>query len=468
MWAFTSSSLDWIVIMSMRRAAPNYAGLLIVFMKTVVMILSAVSAILLAGFIMVAAVFLFSYIPGAEKTDLYAPKPGETLGAGNTTGLPLKLPSGFFISIFAEDLKNPRVMVSDPRGNILTSITSEGKVVALPDKNQDGVVDSHVTVLEDLDQPHGLAFKCDGDLCLLFVAETNRVMAYDYDSKNVRASNARKLADLPGGGGHLTRTLMFLPGSDSELLVSVGSFCNVCNESDWRRAKILKVNITNGRVEEYASGLRNSVFMTASLKGEVWATEMGRDLLGDELPPDEVNIIEGGKNYGWPICYGKNIHDTKFDKNNYIRDPCSDTTPSLIDIQAHSAPLGLAFIPKGGWPDGYGDSLLVAYHGSWNRSIPTGYKIVRYMFEDGKYKGEEDFISGWLSDNEKIIGRPAGLLVQPASSPFITNLFISDDKRGVIYRVAYKEGQAWRFFEKSKKGSESIKSVNSVLESNHE
>lgn len=432
----------------MRRALPDYVGLLIAFMKTVVIILSAASAVLMAAFITVGAVFLLTYIPRTEEVDLVAPQPGETLGSDNTTGLPLELPPSFSISIFAKDLKNPRVMVSDSQGNILTSITSQGEIVALPDRNRDSVADSAVTILNNLDRPHGLALKCDGDLCLLFVAETNRVMAYDYDARNIRASGGRKLVDLPGGGGHFTRTLMFLPGSDSELLVSVGSSCNVCNETDWRRAKILKVNITNGKTEEYASGLRNAVFMAESSAGEVWATEMGRDLLGDDIPPDEINIIEQGKWYGWPWFYGKNIFDERF-RPGVMPGFVQEAEPSTIDIQAHSAPLGLVFIPEGGWPAGYGGDLLVAYHGSWNRSVPTGYKIARHIFENGEYMGEEDFISGWLTADGKTVGRPAGLLVQPANSSFISDLYISDDHLGVIYRVTYKGGQAWRFFENS-------------------
>jgi hypothetical protein len=166
--------------------------------------------------------------------------------------------------------------------------------------------------------------------------------------------------------------------------------------------------------------------------GEVWATEMGRDWLGDDLPPDEINIIGEGRDYGWPICYGKNIHDAEFDKKVYARDPCADKTPSFIDIPAHSAPLGLAFFPEEGWPEEYWHDLLVAYHGSWNRSVPTGYKIVRYHLDSrGNYLGEEDFITGWLTP-AGAVGRPVDILIQPGGK-----LYISDDRAGLIYKVAY-------------------------------
>ena len=162
--------------------------------------------------------------------------------------------------------------------------------------------------------------------------------------------------------------------------------------------------------------------------GEIWGTDMGRDLLGDDVPPDEVNIIREGGNYGWPICYGKNIHDADFDKNTYIRNPCMEPfeQPSQIDIPAHSAPLGIAFIPEEGWPEEYWHDILVAYHGSWNRSVPTGYKIVR-IDEHGI---ATDFMTGFM-DGGEVLGRPVGLLVEPGGA-----LYISDDRAGVIYKVA--------------------------------
>lgn len=377
----------------------------------------------------------------------------------NITGMPLQLPPGFSISIFAQNLGSPRVMAWDPKGNLLVSIPSAGKVVALPDKNSDGAADEIITVAENLNRPHGLAFKC-AEKCKLYIAETDQVAIYDYDDKNLKAINNRKIIDLPGGGNHITRTLMFLPPpNDNKLLISVGSSCNVCDEKDWRRAKILAVDVDStsspqgSDLKTFASGLRNSVFMTRHpVSGKVWATDMGRDLLGDDLPPDEINIIEEGRNYGWPTCYGKNIHDSDFDPVKSLRDNgagknilCDSYEPSHIDISAHSAPLGLAFIPEDppsreaadgqrGWPQDYWYNLLVAYHGSWNRSVPTGYKIVRYKLDDrGVYLGEEDFISGWLRPDGTAVGRPVDILVQPGGK-----IYISDDKAGVIYLVKYQ------------------------------
>jgi glucose/arabinose dehydrogenase len=360
----------------------------------------------------------------------------------------LKLPENFAIQIFAKGVNGARVIKEDPAGNLIVSLTKEGKIVSLPDLNQDGRADKVITLLEGLQNPHGMEIKCwdvrRPQNCKLYVAETEKLVQYDlvFDDKEkiYRLVNPEKILDLPKGGRHFTRTLLFLPyPQDHKLLISVGSTCDVCYEKDERNGTILVYDFKTKESKIYAKGLRNSVFLTLHpVTGKVWATEMGRDWLGDDLPPDEINIIEEGKNYGWPICYGKNIHDDNFDKNVYIRNPCMEPfeTASYIDIPAHSSPLGLAFFPEEGWPQKYWYNLLVSYHGSWNRTVPTGYKIVRYILDSqGKYLGEEDFITGWLQGNEAI-GRPVDILIKPGGI-----IYISDDKAGVIYRVIYKNNK---------------------------
>ena len=408
-------------------------------MKTVAFILifamiMFVSAVGAAGF------FYWKYLRGAWPAFQQPPRdianliqPGQPNGrpSQNDTGLPLKLPQGFSVSIFARNLKAPRVLARDPAGNILTSITSEGKVVALPDKNNDGIADETVTVADGLNRPHGLAFRCVESPCKLYIAESDEVASYDYDEKNLKISNKKKIADLPDGGRHFTRTIMFMPYPDeNKLLISVGSSCDVCDEKDQRRAKILSVNYDGADLKTFASGLRNSVFMAIHpVAGKVWATEMGRDFLGDNLPPDEINIIEEGKYYGWPYFYGKGIRDAAFEPDvMFEQDP--DRVGSYIDIPAHSAPLGLAFIPEEGWPQDWWYNLLVAYHGSWNKTDPTGYKIVRYKLDaEGRYLGEEDFASGWLA-KDGALGRPADIMTEPGGI-----IYVSDDKAGVIYKI---------------------------------
>jgi len=168
------------------------------------------------------------------------------------------------------------------------------------------------------------------------------------------------------------------------------------------------------------------------LTKQVWVTEMGRDFLGDDLPPDEINILAEGKDYGWPYCYGKGVHDNQFDPKGTKKDFCKQTVPSYINLPAHSAPLDLAFFPESGWPPEYRHNLLVAFHGSWNRSVPTGYKVVRIKLDEkGNYLGIEDFITGWLT-KKGALGRPVDVLIKNNGE-----MFISDDKAGVVYRVKY-------------------------------
>lgn len=368
------------------------------------------------------------------KDDVVSDANNDAPASSNPLLSKLTLPAGFEISIFAKDIPGARVMVFDTKGRMIVSQTEEGKIAIV---ETDG---THRTLLGHLDKPHGLAFKCDENNCLLYVAEHGKLSQYAYAAGAGTASEAKKLLDLSSSSTdrHFTRTLLFLPYStQNTLLISVGSSCNVCNEKSTMQGKIMAYNIDTGKVEEYAKGLRNSVFMALNpVDGQVFATEMGRDGLGDTVPPDEVNVIKKGANYGWPICYGKNIHDTSFDKNTYIRNPCLEPleTQSFIDIPAHSAPLGLSFIPEEGWDENYWYDLLVAYHGSWNSSVPTGYKIVRMKIDaQGKYSGTEDFITGWLTADGTKIGRPVDIQVQPGGV-----IYISDDLNGMIYKVSKK------------------------------
>jgi glucose/arabinose dehydrogenase len=361
---------------------------------------------------------------GTVPVEFDEPEPGS-----NTTGLPLELPEGFSISIFAEGLGAPRVMDFDPEGNLIVSIPSRGSVVALPDRDGDGFSDDAVTIISGLDRPHGIAFLCE-DNCSLYVAETDGVRVFDYDAAALSASERGRIIELPAGGRHFTRTIaMGETPEGMKLFISVGSSCDVCVEEDPRRASILVADTDGSNLSVFASGLRNAVFMAFHPEtGELWVTEMGRDNLGDDIPPDEINIVEAGKDYGWPFCYGRNIPDTEFAATG---EDCLGKTPSHIDIQAHSAPLGLAFVTAESWPDDYHLDLLVAYHGSWNRTVPVGYKVVRFRLDEtGAYQGEDDLVTGWLQDDGNVLGRPADLLMDEEGI-----LYVSDDRLGVIYRV---------------------------------
>lgn len=389
--------------------------------------------ILFLGFAAWAGIFYWINFRGVGPT---IKEPSQNIAEIiNTTDMPFVLPDGFSISIFAKNLPGARVLARDALGNFWVSQTKQGVVSLL--EIQDNKIISQNAVLRNLNNPHGLAFD-PKDPFLLYVAEENKISKVRVYSDGL----IEKIIDLPSGGNHFTRTIKF--GPDERLYISIGSSCNVCVEKDARRAAIYSMEKDGGDFKPFATGLRNTVFFVWNyVDGKMWGTDMGRDFLGDDLPPDEINVIEEGGNYGWPICYGKNIHDADFDKNIYVRNPCEEPfeKPSYIDIPAHSAPLGLAFVPEDGpdtkvginWPEEYWHDLFVAYHGSWNRSEPTGYKIIRHKLDAlGNYSGVEDFITGWLTENNGALGRPVDILIRPGGVMYVT-----DDRAGVIYKITY-------------------------------
>jgi glucose/arabinose dehydrogenase len=414
--------------------------------------LSLTLATVFLGALLYSGLFYWWHLRGAAPafkappTDITRLLEKDAAPAAETTstaaGFPLKLAPGFTLSVFARDLDKPRVLGLDQTGTLLASIPSQGRLVALPDRNRDGVADEVATVIAGLDRPHGFAFH-PADPKRLYISEIQRVAVYDYDTQTFKATRPQKIIDLPPGGRHWTRVLLFVPATPGgtgvspvlRLLISVGSSCDTCVEKDWRYVAVLAADEDGRNLRTFATGLRNAVFLTRHpVTGQVWATEMGRDFLGDELPPDELNIVEEGKDYGWPYCYGKGVHDRDFDSKGVKKAFCRETVPSYLDIPAHSAPLGLAFVPATpAWPKEYHHNLLVAYHGSWNRSVPTGYKVVRFKLDaQGKHLGVEDFISGWLTD-QGALGRPVDILVKPDGT-----MYLSDDKAGVVYRLLYK------------------------------
>ena len=374
----------------------------------------------------------------------------------------LNVPDGFKISVAAKKLDNPRVMLFDAKGRMLVSETKAGKVSVLEDKDNNGDFESKYVLIENLRSPHGLDFYTDGKKnTYLYIAETHQVARYRYDVPNGKLVDAvgGNIVTLPSDGRHFTRTIAFGPNwrdldlvgqkilagfyNKNKLYISVGSSCDVCLETTWKRAAILESDPEGTFTGEFAGGLRNSVFFTFHPETkEIWATEMGRDNLGDDIPPDEINIVKvagkeqkfGARRFGWPFCYGNKIKDETFkpEKVERIDIPldCKQTAAPVIEIPAHSAPLGLAFVPKA-WGRFSGD-LLVAHHGSWNRSEPTGYKIVRFKVDkNGKVSETADFITGWLSQNKKkIYGRPVDLKFSSDGA-----LYVTDDSGGLIYKI---------------------------------
>ncbi len=355
-------------------------------------------------------------------------KPQSKLGT--QIDIDLKLDKEFQIGVFAKDLGKVRDIVFSPGGVLIASVPESGKIIMLPDRNKDGIADEVNTIASRLERPHGVAFFNN----YLYIAEETRVSRYYWTDQKLIGGVARlekKLFNLPKGGNHTSRTITF--DKSGTMYVSIGSSCDVCIEKHPFLASVIISDFEGKTPQIYAKGLRNSPFITINPDTqELWGTEMGRDFLGDNLPPDEINIIKNNKNYGWPLCYGEKVHDTKFDKNIYTDDPCYNTIPPIFQIPAHSAPLGIQFIKSDQFPKSWQGDLFVSYHGSWNRSSPIGYKVVRLDVEGNKIVKEEDFLTGFLQ-NGGATGRPVDL-------EFNNNgdLFLSDDKSGSIYIISKK------------------------------
>ena len=379
----------------------------------------------IASITVAALVYLVFQFRGAAPAIL-PPKLSSLGTAPITTStkneLGLKIPEGFSIDIFAKDLDGPRDLVFDDTGNLLASIPSKGRIVAI--SNQGEVTE----ILANLTRPHGLALYGTK----LYVAQETKVSRYNWNPQDLSATLDKMLFSLPAGGRHFTRSIAFK--NDGTMFISIGSTCDVCKEKDPFSAAVIVSDKDSASPRIFARGLRNTVFITVNGDTQkLWGTEMGRDFLGDNLPPDEINIIEDSKDYGWPSCFGDRTVDLKFDPDA-SQDACRNTQPPLYKLCAHCAPLGLAFINSKQFPEGWQGDLLVAFHGSWNSSKPVGYKVVKLKVKGDNIIGEEDFISGFLK-GAQTIGRPAGLAFGPDGS-----LYISDDKAGVIYRL-WRNGQ---------------------------
>ena len=349
------------------------------------------------------------------------PKPAPANSAPIATDV--QLPSGFRATLFAR-LNDPRFLTYGPDGVLYVAERGANRIVALVDANNDGVADMPTVVADNLIAPSSVAFALDGSL---YVGETTRITRLELDPATHRAIKRDVVIDGLPSGGHNTRTVLFRP--TGELYVSIGSSCNVCIEKDERRAAVMVYNAEgkNGRV--FARGLRNAVGLAINPRtGELWATGMGRDWLGDDSPPETIYIVKDGMDAGWPRCHSGRIIDPDFGNPG----ACEGVARPVVEMQAHSAPLGLAFYIGAQFPPEYRNGLFVAFHGSWNRSVPTGYKVAFVPLDGDKPAGPvKDFATGWLKGSQTS-GRPVGLAVAPDGS-----LMVSDDKSGYIYRITY-------------------------------
>jgi glucose/arabinose dehydrogenase len=353
-------------------------------------------------------------------------------------GLPQVLP-GFTVSAFAEGLKQPRQMKVAPNGDIFVSESGGGRVHVIRMAAGAAKAASDDIFAEVAERPYGIAFYPPGpDPEFVYIASMNQMVRFPYHVGDTKARGPAQMIvpDLPGGV-HWTRDVL-VSQDGKHLLLAVGSSSNIQDNgaaAEQFRANILEINPDGSGKRVYASGIRNPVTIAYNpVNSELWAAVNERDLLGDNLPPDYVTHVQEGKFYGWPYFYIGNHPDTRVKGEPPVAGG-QVVVPDVL-LQPHSAPLGLAFYTGQQFPAEYRNDLFVAAHGSWNRALRTGYKLIRLKFKDGHATGEyEDFLTGFVSDAAQVWGRPVGVVVAPDGS-----LLMSDDASGTIWRIAYSGG----------------------------
>jgi glucose/arabinose dehydrogenase len=336
----------------------------------------------------------------------------------------IRVPPGFRIAAYAE-VPKARSMALGERGTLFVG-TRHGEVYAvLPGGTAEGM-HRVVTIARNLQSPNGVAFRGGA----LYVAEIHRILRYDGIESRLSSPPAPAVVNdgFPTDRHHGWKFIRF--GPDGLLYVPVGAPCNVCERADPRYAAILRMRPDGTGMEIFASGVRNTVgFDWNPGTGELWFTDNGRDRMGDDLPPDELNRAPGkGLHFGFPFVHGKNHPDPEFG----ARGKSAGFTPPEWELPAHVASLGMRFYTGKMFPPGYRGQVFIAEHGSWNRSRPIGYRVSLVRLEGNRAAGYEPFAEGWLQGG-RAWGRPVDVQEMPDGS-----LLVSDDRAGMIYRISYE------------------------------
>lgn len=340
----------------------------------------------------------------------------------------INLPDGFKISIYAEGIPDARSIARSDNGTLFVGNRKEDKVYALKDTDGDFKVDKSYVIASGLTMPNGIAVK-GGDL---YVAAVSKLLKYENIEANLDNPPEPIVIydDLPKDKHHGWKYIAF--GPDGKLYVPVGAPCNICESKKEIYASIARMNADGSEREIYAKGVRNTVGITwHPTTGQMWFTDNGRDMLGDNIPTCELNMVtEMGQHFGYPYCHAGDIADPEFG-GEYS---CSDFIAPAQNLGPHVAPLGLKFYTGDMFPDEYKGHIFIPEHGSWNRSKKIGYRISMVKIENNKATSYETFADGWLDEAEQEAwGRPVDLLVMPDGS-----MLLSDDKAGVIYRITYE------------------------------
>ena len=350
---------------------------------------------------------------------------GASIGVSVSADSRLTVPAGFTITRLPFDVPNARQMALTEQGLLLVGTRRHGTVWAIPDALSDkpGPV---VAVLSDLSMPSGLAV-ADGDLYIGAKNEVIRVR--DIDTSYPQAAPEYVTRSLPDKRHHGWKYLGF--GPDGRLYLPVGAPCNICLSDDPRFATMLRMDPKSGETEIFAHGIRNSVgFDWHPQTGELWFTDNGRDMMGDDVPAEELNVApRPGLHFGYPFLHAADVRDPEFGEHAAAQG--LSFTPPAVEIQAHSAAIGMTFYAHDAFPARYTNAIFIAEHGSWNRSSKVGYQISVVTEEEDGALAYEPFVTGWLEDQDAW-GRPSDVLVTPDGS-----LLIADDTANAIYQVRY-------------------------------
>jgi glucose/arabinose dehydrogenase len=361
----------------------------------------------------------------AEATEKEMPMDSTDLAL-----LELNLPEGFNIEVYARGVDGARSMAMGDEGTLFVGTRNENTLYAIQDTDGDYKADK-VMVLDTMEVPNGVAMR-NGDL---YVAQVGSLWKYPNIENQLEGTSKKELIydDYPTEFHHGWKYIAF--GPDDKLYVPVGAPCNICNrtDEDERFSTITRMDPDGTNREIYARGVRNTVGFTWHPEtGDMWFTDNGRDMLGDDIPPCELNhITEAGQHFGYPYCHGGVVKDPEFGDER----PCSDFVAPALALGAHVAPLGIKFYTASMFPSSYQGKAFMAEHGSWNRSKKVGYRIMMVDVKDGEVVSSEPFIDGWLNkETQEASGRPVDILWLKDGS-----MLISDDYGDAIYRVSYSD-----------------------------
>lgn len=336
----------------------------------------------------------------------------------------IKLPPGFKIEIYADNLKNARSMDLSPSGVLYVSSKDVGNLYAVKDSDGDFRADKSWTLATGLTMPNGVAYR-DGDL---YLAEISRIWKFPaIESQLDKPKKEIFVDDYPDKSHHGWKYIAF--GPDGHLYVPVGAPCNICESEDDIFASITRINMSTRQREIVHQGIRNTVgFTWHPVTNEMWFTDNGGDWLGDDMPACELNYApKDGMHFGYPYCHQGDFLDPKLGAGK----KCADYTPPAQKLGAHVAPLGLEFYTGTMFPESYRNQIFIAEHGSWNRSTPSGYRVMLVRLEGNTPVSYEPFAEGWLEEG-RAWGRPVDIELLPDGS-----MLVSDDFADVIYRISY-------------------------------